>query len=436
MVAICVLWAHSVTAQQTVFITDFAPKQAHHGDTITVRGSGFMSSPTPPTHADVGGLPSTPVRVLSDTELEFDVQPHFFTNPIWLRNINANQRVLNSAFSTDDLEILGTPSGPPTAPDQLRTQLGSGSSLDVYWRDNARDEQFYELTIDIGAFGYTTFRLGVDAEYHRVTQLPAGRAYRVEVCAWNQQGKACSDWVKSDIVQMHQPPDPEHNWVRVIDSTVSVQGNPSHVPEPPLAASATENTFRAVEVEAYWDANGNGVVDDHPFPTVMPGATFPLETQAQPPDSQGRTYNTVFGTDYACHAGLNQCANLIVILVIEPTGGQPRDTHAYLAMHYYYDARANMFWMLDVRGGDWQTGAGKTMIWPGNLPSGFAAPTLNNLQLPTSRASNGYVEGMLEVALVFIETFSYFDANGSPAVGTLTYESIVEAEFAVSILTN
>jgi hypothetical protein len=332
---------------------------------------------------------------------------------------------------------MGTPSGPPVAPDQVLTQVGSGGTLDVYWRDNAIDEQFYELTIDIGAFGYTTFRLGSDSERYRVTNLPAGRAYRVEVCAWNQHGKACSNLVTSDVLQNFRPPDPEHNWVRVIDSTVSVNGNPSHVPPPPLAANATANTFRAIEVEAYWDANANGVVDNHPFPTVISGATFPLETHAQQPDSQGRTYNTVSGIDYACHSGLGTCANLIVIMLIEPTGGQPsRDSYAYLAMHYHYDSNTNTFWMLDVRGGDWQAGAGKTMIWSGNLPSGFSTPTLNNLQIPSSRSSNGYVEGTLEVPLLFIETFSYFDVNGLPAVGTITYESVVEAEFAVAIISN
>ena len=124
-------------------------------------------------------------------------------------------------------------------------------------------------------------------------------------------------------------------------------------------------------------------------------------------------------------------------MVIEPTGGQPsRDLNAYLAMHYHYDSNTNTFLMLDVRGGDWWGGAGKTMIWPGNLPSGFSTPTLNNLQIPSSRSSNGYVDGTLEVPLLFIETFSYFDANGLPAVGTITYESVVEAEFAVSIVSN
>ena len=122
LVSMVALLANSATAQQTVFVTDFFPRQAKHGDPITVTGSGFVSSPTPPTHADVGGLPATPVRVLSDTELEFDVQPQFFTHTIWLRNINANQLVLNVAFSIDPLEIMGTPSGPPAAPDHVLTR--------------------------------------------------------------------------------------------------------------------------------------------------------------------------------------------------------------------------------------------------------------------------------------------------------------------------
>src|SRR5512145_3343112 len=81
-VAAFALLALPVAAQQTVFISDFSPRQAQYGDIVKVTGSGFLQSPTPPTHADVGGLPSTAVRVLSDTELEFEVQPHFVTNKI------------------------------------------------------------------------------------------------------------------------------------------------------------------------------------------------------------------------------------------------------------------------------------------------------------------------------------------------------------------
>ena len=96
--------------------------------------------------------------------------------------------------------------------------------------------------------------------------------------------------MKSDVVQGFPPPDSERNWVRVIDSNVSITGDPSIVtPPPPLAAGATGDTFRAIEVEAYWDTNGNGLVDEHPFQTPMAGAVFPLETQAQPANSQGRT---------------------------------------------------------------------------------------------------------------------------------------------------
>lgn len=441
LVSMVALFANSAAAQQTVFVTDFSPRQAKHGDIITVTGSGFLSSSTPPTHADLNTAPGAPVRVLSDTQWEFEVLPHFVTNKIWLRNINANQSVLNVAFSADPLEILGTPSGPPAAPDQVLTQVGSDETLDVYWHDNAIDEQGYELTIDIGVFGYTTFQFGADTEHYRVnlkalTPNPAGRAYRVGVCAWNQHGKGCSDYVTSDVVSNSQPPDPEQNWVRILDSTVSVNGNPSHVPTPPLAASATKTTFRAIEVQAYWDTNGNGLVDNHPFPTVMAGAIFPLETGPQPADSQGRTYNTVYGIKYACDATSGKCANLIVIMVIEPTGGQPSaDANAYLAVHYHYDANTNMFWIFDVRGGDWAVGAGKTMIWPGSAPNGFSPPTLN-IQIPSPSSSNGYVEGTLEVPLLFIETFSYLDGNGLPAVGTITYESVVEAAFAVSIIPN
>jgi hypothetical protein len=74
------------------------------------------------------------------------------------------------------------------------------------------------------------------------------------------------------------------------------------------------------------------------------------------------------------------------------------------------------------------------MVWPGGPTA--TPPQLTRLQIPASPSDTGLVDGQLEVPLVFIETFSYFDQFGNPAVGTITYESSVEAQFSTALIAN
>jgi len=310
----------SATAQQTVFISDFYPRYVQPGDVVTVIGSGFATSPTPPTHADVGGFPSTPVRVRSDTELEFDVQPLHSTDEIWLRNINARGGILNVAVSTDRLTVAGTPSAPPIAPSLVRFFAVSSTELEVRWHDNAFDETLYEAAIYLGGFsGWQVYRLPPDTDRFTFANLQPGQTYPVMVTAYNQQGRSSTGLVISPALPKIDP--------SVADITITNLG---------FVTTLEPGAYRlkAGEIDALHDGNATGVVELVESPNNLqripdPNTVlFPMQSRSTP--STNPPWTSFAGQKYATGAQY-----IVAGYIPNPANRRPQ----FVALHIRKDSQ-------------------------------------------------------------------------------------------------